>query len=82
MAWLIAGTTRAIGAVSGGREADKQQASRRIAETRHRPAPVGVVAIGPAFIAGNLPTICTKARTALASDNRVVNCHETVVNVG
>jgi hypothetical protein len=74
--------TCAIGAVSRRREAHKEHASGRIAEAWHRPAPVRLVAIRSTFVAGNLPTIRTKAGTVLASDNRVVNGREAVVNVG
>ena len=67
----------AIGAVRGGCEADEQQTSRRIAETRYRTTPVGVVAIRSTLVAGDLLTMRPKARAALASDNRVVNGGET-----
>ena len=39
----------AIGAMRRGREADEQQTRRRIAEAGHRPAPIGVVAVGARF---------------------------------
>jgi hypothetical protein len=43
----------AIGAMRGRGEPDEQQARARVAESGHRPAPVGVIAIGTPFLAGN-----------------------------
>jgi hypothetical protein len=59
------------------RETDKQQTSRLIAEAVHRTTPVDLVAIGTSLVAGDLPTVGTKTRTPLTSDNRVVNSSET-----
>jgi hypothetical protein len=69
--------TGAIGAVRRWCQANEQKTSRRIAESRYSTTPVGVVAVRASFVVRDLPTIRTKARALLTSDNRVVNGRET-----
>ena len=59
-----------VRAVRRGRQADQQQARVRIAEPRHRPAPVDVVAVGGLLLARDARAVAPQARAVLAGDDR------------
>jgi hypothetical protein len=66
LAGAVAGkrTAGAIRAVSAGRKANNEKARGRIAETRHRPAPVFLPAIGASLHTTDLFTMRNQTRTS------------------
>ena len=59
----------AVGAVRGRRQADDQQPRARIAEARHRPRPVDVVAKRATLFATDPLAVLTQPRAAFAGDD-------------
>ena len=57
----------AVRAVRAGREADEQHARRRVAEPRHRSAPVGVASVRAALGAGDGLAVLEQPRAAAAA---------------
>ena len=61
----------AVGAVGGRGQAEHDDARRRVAEAGHRPAPVGLVAVGGPALDGDLLAPRDQARTGAAADDLV-----------
>ena len=66
----------AIRAVRRRRQPDQQQPRPRIAEARHRPAPVDVVAIRAPLLDRNLRAVLTQSWTALAGDDLIAGAEQ------
>ena len=71
----------AIAAVRRGREPHHQQPGLRVAEPRHRPAPVAPAAELPLLPLGDQPAPGAEPRTSLAGDDLGLDCLERLVRV-
>ena len=60
---------RTVRAVRRRRKTNDQQARQRIAESRNRPAPVDVIAIGAPLRPRNVPAVCAQTRAASAGSD-------------
>jgi hypothetical protein len=58
-------------------KANEQQACGRIAETRHRTAPIDLVAIRTPLLPRHLTAVRAEARAAFAFDDRMMNISKT-----
>ena len=64
-----------------GCKTDEEQSRVRIAEARHRPAPVRVVAMRAFLLARDALTVLSQARTAFACHDRAMHVSEPVHRV-
>src|SRR5262249_45617003 len=62
----------AVGAVRRWRETHEQQARARIAGAGHRPAPVGLVAIGAPLLLRDTRAVVAQSRTAITLNDRLM----------
>src|SRR5262249_16948575 len=75
------GTAGSVGSMGPGRQPQNQQASPRIAPSRHRLGPVFPVDVGAAFLLPNLSTMGNQARALRAGDDLLINLKEGVLTV-
>ena len=61
--------TGAIGAVGGGRQPEDEDPRERIAESRNRPAPVGIAAVRGFLVSRDLFAVGAEPHTTVAADD-------------